>query len=53
MMHANRKQLDNLDMGDFDMENWGVLVPTFSQEELMGFGTNEYGNDVDMSFLPT
>ena len=32
--------LDNINMGDFDMENWSTLLPSFSPNDMMDFSVD-------------
>ncbi|TVY30806.1 putative transcriptional regulatory protein [Lachnellula hyalina] len=43
--------LDNMTWGEFDVENWSALLPSFSPDEMMDL--NGMPGNCDMSFLPT
>lgn len=45
-------QLDSFELGEFDMENWSALLPSFSPQEMEMMNLN-MGGDTDMTFPAT
>ncbi|TVY54622.1 putative transcriptional regulatory protein [Lachnellula cervina] len=48
---ADSFDLDNMTWGEFDVENWSALLPSFSPDEMMDL--NGMSGTYDISFLPT